>query len=107
MLVFLQYHSRHGKVMRSGISSGDVMIKLTFDVSEKTGGANSKKMRLRPLHAQLFLHQNQPQYGVLGNANASSRLKPNFKSSLLKVFTNSATHDDADGKDCVHAFLSS
>ena len=72
--------SRHCEVVSGGVSSGDVVIELSFDVRQKARGADAEEMRLRPLHAQLLLHQNQPRDGVFRDADASSWFKSHFVS---------------------------
>ena len=64
--------------MGGGISAGDVVVKLSFDVGEKSGGADAEEIRLRPFHAQLLLHQDQPQQSVFRHADPSSRLETHF-----------------------------
>ncbi len=78
VVVKLSFDLRHGKVVGGGVSAGDVVVKLSFDVGEKSGGTDAEEIRLGPLHAQLLLHQDQPKQSVFRYADPSGRLETHF-----------------------------
>merc|ERR1711990_459713 len=98
--------SRHGEVVYRGVSSGYVMIELSFDVGQQSRGAETKEIRLRPFDTQFLFHQDEPEESVFRRADATRGLESHFETGPLEVLSDSSAHDDADGKDGVDAFFS-
>src|ERR1700676_101314 len=88
------------------ISPRGMKFELPFDVGEHgTAGAQTKQMRLKPMVAQFFFHQDQPFKRLFGGANAAGGFESYGHAGGLGVFADGAGHDETDGQNRVHGFL--
>src|SRR5579862_311507 len=89
----------------SGISSGNMVFKLSLDVAEQSAGAKAKHFCAHPRLAEFFFDEGQPIGGLLGGANAAGRLEANGHARLLCVLSDSAKHNQTHGKSGICRFF--
>src|SRR2546430_11676536 len=75
------------------------MLELTLDIGEQRGRAEPEQVVAQPAIAQLFLHQDEPVQGLLGLADAASRLEPDGVAGAFGVIADLTRHHDAD-REC-------
>ena len=73
--------------MTGGVSAGDVVADLSFDIAQKTAGADAEQIRRQPVASKFLAHQHLPTDRILGRHITSETgkvaLTPSFPVDVL------------------------
>ena len=69
------------------VPSGSGMVQLPLQVLQQGACSQTEQVGVGPLLSQLFHHESEPETGVLGSSDPTSRLEAHLVASQFVVFS--------------------
>lgn len=95
----------HGVSVVSGVASGEVMFKLSFDVGKEGRCSNSEEVGGEPVVAEFVFHEHQVFGGLFSGADSSGGFESDFDTCSILVIADEAGHDEGEGESGVDWFF--
>ena len=97
----------HGVSVECGVSSGEVVFELAFDIGEEGGCSDSEKVGGEPIVSEFIFHEHEVFGCLFGGADSTSWFKTDFDSCTFLVVANESGHDEGEGEGGIDGFFAS